>query len=181
MEIIASSYSQSEYSDILITVKEIKKAIIESRYQIAKLINKQAITLYYNIGKYISYRSRKGHWGSGAIKTISVLLRQELPGLRGFSETSIKDMRIFFEQWKSVFENRQSATADSESSLFPMGEFDINRQLITADLTAGQLDSFFNVPFTHHREILRKTSTLNERLFYIGKCATEFWQVPKLK
>ena len=40
---------------------------------------------------------------------------------------------------------------------------------------------FFNVGFTHHREILRKTSTLAERLFYIEKCATEFWQVPKLK
>ena len=81
MEIIAPSHSQSEYSDILIAVKDIKNAIIESRYQLAKLINKQAVTLYYNIGEYISYRSRKGHWGSGAIKTISILLRQELPGL----------------------------------------------------------------------------------------------------
>ena len=90
-------------------------------------------------------------------------------------------MRIFFEEWQSVFANRQSVTADLESSLFPIGEFVINRQLTTADLTAGQLEMFFNVAFTHHREILRKTSTLNERLFYIHKCATEFWQVTKLK
>lgn len=108
-------------------------------------------------------------------------MRQELPGLKGFSETSIKDMCIFFEQWKSVFGNRQSVTADLDSLLFPVGEFVINRQLTTADLTAEQLELFFNLPFTHHREILRKTSTLNERFFYIGKCATEFWQVPKLK
>ena len=132
MEVIAPSPSQSEYSDILIAVKDIRRAIIESRYQLAKLVNKQAVTLYYNIGEYISYRSRKGHWGTGAIKTISILLRQELPGLKGFSETSIKDMRIFFEQWKSIFENRQSVTADLESSLFPVGEFVINRQLTTA-------------------------------------------------
>lgn len=179
MEIISTT--QSEYSDILIAVKEIKKAIIDSRYQLAKLVNKQAITLYYNVGEYISYRSRKCHWGAGAIKTLSTLLRQELPGLRGFSETSIKDMRIFFEQWQSVFENRQSLTADLGSTLSPIGELIINRQLTTAVLTAEQLEMFFNVAFTHHREILRKTSTLNERLFYIQKCATEFWQVPKLK
>ena len=98
MEVIAPSPSQSEYSDILIAVKDIRRAIIESRYQLAKLVNKQAVTLYYNIGEYISHRSRKGHWGTGAIKTISILLRQELPGLKGFSETSIKDMRIFFER-----------------------------------------------------------------------------------
>lgn len=179
MEIIsASSY---EYSDILIAVKEIRKAIVDSRYQLAKLVNKKAITLYYNIGEYISCRSRKGHWGSGAIKTLSTLLRQELPGLRGFSETSIKDMRIFFEEWRTVFENRQSVTADFGSSSSPVGEIVLNQQLTAPDLTAEQLEMFFNVSFTHHREILRKTSTLNERLFYIRKCATEFWQVPKLK
>lgn len=179
MEIINAP--QSEYSDILIAVKAIKSAIIDSRYQLAKIVNKQVITLYYNIGEYISIRSRKGHWGSGAIKTLSILLRQELPGLRGFSETAIKDMRIFYEEWKPVFSNRQSATADFSAELMPVGECIINRQLTTADLTASQLELFFNVAFTHHREILRKTSTLAERMFYIEKCATEFWQVPKLK
>lgn len=179
MEIINAP--QSEYSDILIAVKAIKTAIIDSRYQLAKIVNKQVITLYYNIGEYISIRSRKGHWGSGAIKTLSTLLRHELPGLRGFSETAIKDMRIFFEEWQPVFSNRQSATADFSADLAPVGECIINRQLTTADLTASQLELFFNVAFTHHREILRKTSTLAERMFYIEKCATEFWQVPKLK
>lgn len=178
MEIINTP--QSEYSDILIAVKAIKSAIIDSRYQLAKIVNKQVITLYYNIGEYISIRSRKGHWGSGAIKTLSTLLRQELPGLRGFSETAIKDMRIFFEEWQPVFSNRQSATADFGAEL-SVGECIINRQLTTADLTAAQLELFFNVAFTHHREILRRTYTLAERMFYIEKCATEFWQVPKLK
>lgn len=178
MEIINTP--QSEYSDILIAVKAIKSAIIDSRYQLAKIVNKQVITLYYNIGEYISIRSRKGHWGSGAIKTLSTLLRQELPGLRGFSETAIKDMRIFFEEWQPVFSNRQSATADFGAEL-SVGECIINRQLTTADLTAAQLELFFNVAFTHHREILRRTFTLAERMFYIEKCATEFWQVPKLK
>lgn len=90
-------------------------------------------------------------------------------------------MRIFFEEWRTVFENRQSVTADFGSSSSPVGEIVLNQQLTAPDLTAEQLEMFFNVSFTHHREILRKTSTLNERLFYIRKCATEFWQVPKLK
>lgn len=173
--------SQSDYPDILVAVKVIKKAIIDSRFQLAKAVNKQTLTLYYNIGGFVSERSRKGHWGAGAIKTLSTLLRQELPGLRGFSETSIKDMRIFFEEWKSVFINRQLTTADLGISLCLDDKLVINRQLTTADLTTEQLDMFFKVAFTHHREILRKTVTLAERLFYIEKCATEFWQIPKLK
>lgn len=90
-------------------------------------------------------------------------------------------MRIFFEEWQNIFENRQLATADFCPALSSDIELIINRQLTTADLTAEQLEMFFNVPFTHHREILRRTSNLNERLFYIEKCATEFWQVSKLK
>lgn len=176
-----TSTSQFEYSDILAAVKTIKNAIVDSRYQLAKIANKQIITLYYSIGEYISYHSRKGHWGTSAIKTLSALLRQELPGLRGFSETSIKDMRIFFEEWKCVFGYRQSATADFDSYFVADLEIVTNRQLTTADFTPEQLEMFFKVAFTHHREILRKTSSLPERLFYIQKCATEFWQVPKLK
>lgn len=56
----------------------------------------------------------------------------------------------------------------------------INRQLSTADLTIEEFSDFCSVAFTHHREILRKTTSLEERLFYIRKCASEFWQVKKL-
>ena len=36
-------------------------------------------------------------------------------------------------------------------------------------------NSFLSVGFSHHYEIIIKTKTLEERFFYIGKCATEFW------
>ena len=80
-------------------VKAIKEAILESRYRAARLVNKEVLALYYAIGGYISAQSRAARWGSNAIGTISELLQQELPGLRGFSETSIKRMRIFYEAW----------------------------------------------------------------------------------
>ena len=86
--------TQPDYSD---AVNTIKNAILRSKYQAAKLINREMLSLYYGIGKYVSENSREGFWGTGAIKTISERLRKELPGLRGFSETSIKKMRQFYE------------------------------------------------------------------------------------
>jgi len=62
-------------------VKEIKEAILESRYRAARLVNKEVLALYYAIGGYISVQSRAARWGSNAIGTISELLQQELPGL----------------------------------------------------------------------------------------------------
>ena len=56
--------------------------------------------------RYVSDNTRKGVWGTGAIETISEQLRRELPGLRGFSPTSIKKMRQFYERWCNIV-NRQ--------------------------------------------------------------------------
>ena len=52
-------------------VRIIKAAILQSQYDAAKCVNEKQLTLYYNIGKYISYNSRKGFWGKGAIAQIS--------------------------------------------------------------------------------------------------------------
>ena len=105
-------------------VKAIKEAILESRYRAARLVNKEVLALYYAIGGYISVQSRAEKWGSNAIGTISELLQQELPGLRGFSETCIKRMSIFHEVWCGMFENRPSATDDLiEYQIFRMHLF----------------------------------------------------------
>lgn len=83
-------------------VQQIKSAILESQLETARAANKQMLSLYYAVGKFVSENSRKGTWGKGAIDTISAQLRREMPGLRGFSATNIKYMRIFYERWLPV-------------------------------------------------------------------------------
>ena len=70
----------------------IKSAILKSRYRAAALANRELLSLYYEIGRFISENSRSGFWGTGTIDTISERLQQELPGLRGFSTGNIKRM-----------------------------------------------------------------------------------------
>ncbi len=83
--------------DIVKDVKVIKAAILKSRYIAARLANGEMLKLYFAIGGYVSQNSRNGRWGSGVIDEISRLLQKELPGLRGFSPTNMKNMRIFYE------------------------------------------------------------------------------------
>lgn len=105
-------------------------------------------------------------------------MQQELPGLTGFSETNIKNMRIFYEAWCKII-NCQLTNFDFGDDL----KFKdlLNRQSATADLSASDWECFLSVGFTTHREIIRKTSSLEERLFYIRRCATEFWNVETTK
>lgn len=178
-------------NNYLQAVQQIKTAILRSRYEAVALANKELLKLYFGIGQYVSFHSRNKNWGKGAIDSISSLLQQELHGLRGFSATNIRNMRIFYEEWECM----KPFLIDEKAPLFQFSEEDLNRQLLTDDLKTNFLiqqlptaeleneliDFFLKVPFTQHRLIIRGTDVLEERVFYIQKVATEFWSYETLK
>ena len=138
-------------------VRVIKGAILRSQYRAASAANKEQLSLYYGIGCYVSKNSRESFWGKGAIETISQQLQKELPGLRGFSATNIKNMRSFYEEWSPII-NRQPM-ADENKTLTAVSEIDI--QLLSPCESPKKEDfnvaSFLELGFTHHMIIVRKT------------------------
>ena len=103
-------------SKYAIAVQTIKSAILQSQYMAIKLVNKEQLALYYGIGRYISQNSRQGYWGTAAIKVISMRLQAELPGLRGFSERNLKNMRTFYEEWQALDSNSAVVTAELQTT-----------------------------------------------------------------
>ena len=166
----------------VLAVKEIKNAIIDSRYRAARQVNKEVLELNYGIGRFISENSRRAQWGSNAIAVISKMLQQELPGLKGYSEASIKMMRIFYEEWSVLFENRQLTIDDFNNLIDNTSNNKITIcHFSTEKISESDLTCFLNVGFTNHYIILTKTKSLEERLFYIRRCAKEFWNVETTK
>ena len=55
--------------------------------------------------RFILVNTRKRNWGAGIIDGISERLKAELPGLRGFSGRSLKNMRSFYEAWNMLKPN----------------------------------------------------------------------------
>lgn len=176
-------------------VQAIKTAILRSQYQAIKLVNKEQLALYFGVGRYISQNSRKGYWGTGAIAYISNRLRAELPGLRGFSETNLKLMRIFYEEWSMLDINSSVPTDElredeyklpNEESAIMRGSIisqnmERIRQSGLTNLTDFPFEAFFNIGFTHHIAILSQTKILEQRYFYIKLCSREFLKVDTLK
>ena len=105
-------------------VKTIKTAILQGQYAAAKGTNRIQLATYFAIGKYISLNSRVGFWGKGAIETISEQLRRELPGLRGYSPSNMKNMRLFYEKWIALDSNSPIVIGDSSNvnSTIAIGE-----------------------------------------------------------
>ena len=161
-------------------VQKIKNAILQSRYRTAANANTELLNLYYGVGQYISVNTRSGKWGTNAIEMISEQLQGEIPGLHGFSPTNMKNMRIFFEQWTSEFEKNQNLPTADLDTVSEKDTLSI-RQTLSAELDNNKTLAFCRVGFSHHREILRKCKTSDERWYYIMRCANEFWSFRTLK
>ncbi len=153
----------------------IKTAILQSQARAAKAVNQEQLALYYGIGRYVSANTRKKNWGQGAIEAISYQLKQELPGLRGFSARNIKNMRIFYEGW-CMIERPNSAVTTAEFteintiSAVATAEFAEDReirQLQLANMPDFPLREFLSISFTHHIAILAKAKAYDERVFYM--------------
>ncbi len=183
---------------IVAAVREIKAAILRTRYMAARLANAEMLKLYFGTGAYVSVNSRKGKWGTGAIAEISARLQQELPGLKGFSESSIKRMRRFFEVWcpeairQSVIDelatdgslpmaNRPSAMGDLSGNAVLMVADSEFRPSTMGEISEADFACFCAVPFTHHTVLFEKCKQPEEMWYYIRRAATEFWSVTALK
>lgn len=148
-----------QYND---AVKQIKTAILQSQAKALASVNQEQLALYFGIGRYISQNSRSGFWGKDAIETISRQLSSEMPGLRGFSPRNLRNMRMFYEQWKLLDTNLADASAK-------FGE--IENVLVPNALVDIPIAAFFSIGFSHHVMILSKTKTFTERKYYIQLCA----------
>ena len=123
-QIIPSDYNQA--------AEIIKTAILQGQYEALKDENRVQLAVYCGVGKYVSFNSRKGGaWGTGALEAISERLRKILPGLRGFSANSLKNMRKFYEQW-SMLDKSTIAIVDLPDSI---ESIDINHSISIAKPT----------------------------------------------
>jgi predicted nuclease of restriction endonuclease-like (RecB) superfamily len=176
----------------------IKQAILQGQYEAAKGVNRIQLAVYFSIGKYISLNTRKGKWGTGALEAISQILHKELPGLRGYSASSLKNMRIFYEAWIMLDANSPTMTDELQPADYKgvsnsptmVGELetanfannparlqneqiDIYKTIKIPEIKCFPIDDFFRVPFTHHLRIIEKEKTLEGRYYYIHRTAEE--------
>lgn len=183
--------------DLRQAVADIKEAILQGQYEAAKGVNRIQLAVYFGIGKYISLRTRKGVWGTGALDAISNQLRRELPGLRGYSASSLKNMRKFYENWDVLDANSSVATNETKTTIAIAeinsdklsAETGGNSTIAIAELDKQQIDifhtfhipdikdfpveDFFRLPFTHHIRIIEGTNDLKERYYFIHRAVEE--------
>ncbi|MBO4874827.1 MAG: DUF1016 family protein [Bacteroidales bacterium] len=182
---------------LLQAVEAIKTAILQGQYEAAKDVNRVQLAVYFSIGRYLSKNTRRLPYGAGALKAISEQLRKELPGLRGYSETQLRDTRRFYEAWIALdrtdnLENEDSAVATVEScrkqsavataeSQNTDNKIDIYHTITIPNIAEFPVEDFFKMPFTHHSRLISLCKNIDARYYYIHRTAEEHLSVEALE
>jgi predicted nuclease of restriction endonuclease-like (RecB) superfamily len=161
---------KTEYLNV---IKDLKLAIVQSRYVVARLANHELLNLYFRTGKIITDHINDNDWGSKILDKLSQDLQNELPGLRGFSTGNLKKIRVFYKEWQP-FLQISSLTANQLT-------FDA-QTLVIGSTVSNQFNTlFYSLGFSHHYSIISHTKKIDERMFYVAQTAQNFWTVRLLE
>ena len=132
---------------------DIKSRLRNSQIKAAIKVNGTLLEFYWSLGRDIVKMKAEQAWGSGVLQQLSFDLRDEFPGMKGLSYTNLR----YAAQWFRFY------TSDDES---------ICQQLV-GELSMPQ--KFALVPWGHHIEIMAKSKTVDEALFYINEVIAGNW------
>ena len=82
-------------------LREIKERIYRAQYDALKAVNKELISLYWDIGRGVVEKQKKYGWGKSVVEKLADDLQKEFPGIKGFSSRNIWNMRIFYLLYKN--------------------------------------------------------------------------------
>jgi predicted nuclease of restriction endonuclease-like (RecB) superfamily len=85
-----------------IQFSEVIQIIKDSRNSAIRVVNKELINLYWNIGEYIYKQVESSVWGKSVVEELAKYIERNEPELKGFSDKNLWRMKQFFETYKDA-------------------------------------------------------------------------------
>jgi len=82
--------------DYLRLLSEVRERIRSGQYAALRTVNKELVSLYWDIGKMIVERQTDANHGSAIAEQLAADLQQGFPGIKGFSRRNVFYMREFY-------------------------------------------------------------------------------------
>ncbi len=186
---------------------------LKARYRSAQLkaavrVNAEKLLFNWQLGRDLVQKKAESRWGEGIVEQLSLDLKAEFPGEKGFSTTNLWYMK----QWYLFYTTTEAQQQLSELShhlvltsptfaqklhqfggetteaILPQLMGEILQQAVGETQDAklqqpvGEFPlSFAMVPWSHHLVILGKCDTPHKALFYIRQIITEGWSRKRLE
>jgi len=161
---------------------ELTRRVQSARVTAGRAVNRELVTLYWDIGRGIVDKQRTQGWGNAVVEKLGTDLRREFPGVTGFSSDNLWRMRQFYLEGTSTeFLALLPASPDGTfleqavPEITGQGKIEILEQAVPElpVQTARELMSL--VPWGHHVELMKKVKLPDARLFYLRETARFGW------
>lgn len=80
--------------------KEVVRIVEKARERTYQKVNEELILMYWDIGKYISEKTKNSEYGDGFVKVLAVFFKQNYPELKGFNCRGLYRMKQFYELYR---------------------------------------------------------------------------------
>lgn len=106
-------HDDTDYKDWLV---ELKERFFSHRLKASCATNGYLLDFYWKLGRDIEAKQYANTYGSGFYKNLSLDLKNEMPGVKGFSPINLRYMSKFFKLYAPLYGNiPQSAELFSDS------------------------------------------------------------------
>ena len=176
-------------------IAELKVRYRSAQAKAAVRVNAEKLLFNWELGRDLVQKKAEERWGAGVVEQVSLDLRREFPDADGFSTRNLSYMK----QWYLFY-----ATPSAKEKLYQLGKDipEIKLKQTVAKLQSAEDESdiklaqpgremelhqaggelgipfpaiFAYVPWKHHVEIVTKSKSIEEALFYILKTIDGNW------
>lgn len=76
-------------------------ALIEAaRRRAYQAVNSELVSLYWQLGEYISKKIASAEWGDGVVDDLAAAIARQYPGMRGYTRRNLFRMRQFYDVYR---------------------------------------------------------------------------------
>ena len=87
------SLKNNDFTEILSIISKAQSRALAS-------VNREMITMYWEIGRIVSEKTASDGWGKSTVSSLAAFLQSKIPGSSGFSDKNIWRMKQFYETYK---------------------------------------------------------------------------------
>ena len=161
-------------------IAEVKHRYRSAQVKAAVKVNSEKLLFNWQLGRDLVVKKAEERWGSGVVEQVSLDLKREFPNEDGFSTSNLWYMK----KWYLFYSN----DADAEKVQRLVGELQesINQELIKLQRPVGEIEKqpvseilnttsidfpspFALVPWGQHIEIVSRSRSVEEALFYVNQ------------
>ncbi|HTJ14920.1 MAG TPA: PDDEXK nuclease domain-containing protein, partial [Dinghuibacter sp.] len=162
------------------------RSLIRTRQQRAlQEVYREQLTVYWEVGAYVHHRLATKEWGDKTVDQLAEWLKKNDPAIKGFDRRSLYRMRDFYSTWHQL--DWTTIKTDGSVRLRPGDNVeDVESQ--SKEIVVTVSPQFKKIPhilsalsWSHHVDLLSRTGSLDEKVFYLLLAAKEKYSLRDLR